>query len=318
MDDERLRRHRGDNLRQTVLLLGGLGLLLAGVGFVVAGRVGVALALGFAALVGVAGPTVSPRLVLRLYKARPLARAAAPELVAVVDELSRRAGLKRAPSLHYVPSRALNAFAVGAGDDAALAVTDGLLRTLDGRELAGVLAHEVGHVKNGDTRVMALADVVTRVTGVLASAAQFALPFAFLLALGGMASTRFLAGLAILLFAPTVAGLLQLALSRSREFDADLEAAELTGRPEWLAGALDRMERTQGGWLERLFFNRRTTSIPSWMRTHPTTEERVERLLALVPPDRFRPMAAPARFAPRDREVVVVAPRRRRLSGIWV
>ena len=301
MVDVNLRRHRRDNLLQTALLLGGLGLLLAVVGFVVAGRLGAGMALGIAAILAVVGPGVSPRIVLRLARARPFSRAASPDLFAVGEELSRRAGLRRAPSLHYVPSRDLNAFAVGRGDDAALAVTDGLLRTLDGSELAAVLAHEIGHVKNDDTRVMSLAGMVTRTTASLASAAQFLLPFTFLFALGGLVSLRFMVGLGILLFAPTIAAMMQLALSRSREFDADLEAAELTGRPEWLASALDKMDRKQGGWFERLFFRRETTSAPAWLRTHPTTEERVERLLELVPPNRFRPMSAPwGTFATRN------------------
>ncbi|MFG0317440.1 MAG: zinc metalloprotease HtpX [Planctomycetota bacterium JB042] len=318
MDAERLREHRRENLTQTLVLLGGLALLLAGVGHLVLGPLGVVLALAFTVGVAVVGPTVSTGLVLRLHGARPLSPASAPELHAIVAELSRRAGLRRAPTLHYVPTRVLNAFATGRRDDAVIAVTDGLLRALDGEELAAVLAHEIGHVASDDLRVMNLAAMVTRITGALASAAQFMMFLLLPMWLFGGLHVRFL-GFLLLMLAPTVAALLQLALSRSREFDADLEAAELTGRPEWLARALRKMERLQAGWFERIFVNRPTTSAPSWLRTHPTTEERVERLLRLVPPERVRPLAAPGGgFGPRGFAAVDRAPRRRRISGVWI
>lgn len=318
MDRERLRQHRRENLAQTLLLLGGLAGLLAIVGFIVLGGFGVVLALGFTVFVAVVGPSVSTALVLRLHDAQPLSPAVAPELHAVVGELSRRAGLERVPTLHYVPSRILNAFAVGTRKDASIAVTDGLLRTLDNEELTAVLAHELGHVQNDDMRVMNLAAAVTRITGALASAAQFMAILLLPAWLFGGLHVRFL-GLLLLLFAPTVAALLQLALSRSREFEADLEAAELTGRPEWLARALRKMERIQHGWFERIFVNRPTTSAPGWLRTHPGTEERVERLLQLLRLEQLPPMPVPGgRLAPHEVAAIDRAPRRRRISGIWM
>lgn len=318
MDAERLRRHRRENLAQTALLLAGLALVLAVVGFIVLGLLGVFLALALTAGVALVGPRVSTALVLRLHGARRVDASRAPELLALVGALSRRAGLQRPPALHYVPTRVLNAFAVGDRDDASIAVTDGLLRALDGEELTAVLAHEIGHVVNDDMRVMNLAATVTRLTGALASAAQFMMFLLLPAWLFGGLHVRFL-GFLLLLLAPTVAALLQLALSRSREFEADLEAAEITGRPEWLARALDKMERLQAGWFERVFWNRPSTSAPSWLRTHPTTEERVARLLRLLPAGTGRPLSVgEASFAPRDAAPVDRAPRRRRISGVWI
>ena len=191
----------------------------------------------------------------------------------MVKTLAERAQLPTLPSLYYVPSRVINAFAVGGRNDAALGLTDGLLRTLDQEELPGVLAHEVSHIRNRDLWVMGLAHSVSRVTGTLSWIGHLMLlldayQFPWLLVV-------------LLIGAPTASALLQLALSRTREFKADLDAASLTGNPRGLARALAKMERIQRGWLQRIFpVGHRVPSLPLF-RTHPETEERIQRLLDL-------------------------------------
>jgi heat shock protein HtpX len=161
------RRHKLQNLLQFVLLLGGMvgllavcGWLLFGPDGVVGMGLGAALALAFA-------PRLSPHRVLRLYRARELTRHQLPPVHHVLARLSERAGLERMPRLYYVPSAMLNAFAVGSPKDAAIALTDGILRHLDLRELTGVLAHEISHVRNHDLWLMNLADLTGRLTRIM-------------------------------------------------------------------------------------------------------------------------------------------------------
>jgi heat shock protein HtpX len=150
------------------------------------------------------------------------------------------------------------------------------------RELNAVIAHEVAHLKNNDLWIMNLSDTISRVMSFFSMSGQFLLflNLPLLLASGHRVSW---AGILVLLFAPTVGVLLQLALSRTREFDADLDAALLTGDPEGLASALSKMERHQGGWLGRVLFPGYHERQPSILRTHPQTQERIDRLLALSP-----------------------------------
>ncbi len=229
-----------------------------------------------------ANPAASPRLVTLLYPGRLLHPAEAPRQFALLAELARRAGLPRVPRLYYIPSRVMNAFATGGRDDALIAVSDGLLRRLDLREQAGVLAHEVSHVANGDLAVMAFADMVSRIAGAFGLFGQILFLVSLPTALVTGADMPWLA-LLILLAAPTVSALVQLALSRNREYEADLAAAELTGDPAGLAAALDKLERYQGRYWEQILMPGRGVPEPSLLRTHPDTQDRIARLLALVP-----------------------------------
>jgi heat shock protein HtpX len=133
-----------------LLLLAGMVALLSACGWIVAGPEGIVWALIAGGVSLVFSPRISPRLILRLYRARPLHPAEAPAIHRVLARICERAGLLRVPALYYVPSRMLNAFAVGQSQEATVALTDGLLRHLTLRELAGVLAHEVSHARNRD------------------------------------------------------------------------------------------------------------------------------------------------------------------------
>ncbi|ANM30039.1 hypothetical protein ABI59_11345 [Acidobacteria bacterium Mor1] len=287
--------HRLRNVTHSVLLVGGMLLLLAVVGYLFAGTKGLFFLGAIAAILFIVSPRVSPRLILRMYRARPLHEADAPYLVRVVEELARRANLERVPELYYVPSKMVNAFAVGTRDNAAIGLTDGILRTLNRRELTGVLAHEMSHVRSNDTRVMGLADMISRATNTLSMIGQFLLFLNLPLILTGRAAIPWLAVL-LLILAPTVASLLQLALSRAREYDADLGAARLTGDPEGLASALAKLEQVASGWFERILIPGRRVPEPSMLRSHPRTEDRIRRLLSL--PSAGTPAAAevPATF----------------------
>jgi heat shock protein HtpX len=269
-------RHRARNALHTGLLLLGMAVLAGFLGYALFGSASMVWGALAGAVVVAFAHEVSPALVLRMARAREIPRAEAPRLYGLVEGLAGRAGLARVPPLYLVPTPALNAFAAGSRDHAAIAVTDGLLRNLDGRELAGVLAHEFAHLKANDLRVMTLAAVVGRLTGLLSLMGQMMLVVMVPLALVTSLTVPWLAIFALIL-APTGSAALQLALSRTREFDADVSAAELGGDPRGLAMALAKLERMQGGWMERLFLAR----VPHWLRSHPDTHERIRRLLEL-------------------------------------
>jgi heat shock protein HtpX len=280
LDAHQQRRHKLRNLAQSAILLGGMVGLLALCGWALFGPDGVlGMALG-GALALAFSPKVSPRLVLRLYRARELAPPELPEVFAVLDRLSQRAGLRQRPKLYYIPSRILNAFAVGERDDAVIALTDGMLRSLSLRELAGVLAHEISHIRNNDLWLMGLADLVGRLTRLMTLLGLLLLALALPLLLGGAASVPLLV-IPLLVFAPQLTTLLQLALSRAREYEADRDAAGITGDPAGLASALAKLERFQRGVWEQILMPGYRLPEPSLLRTHPPTAERIARLREL-------------------------------------
>jgi heat shock protein HtpX len=208
----------------------------------------------------------------------------------------------------------LNAFAVGRPHDSALAVTDGLLRVLSLREMAGVLAHEVSHIRNNDLVVMSLADVIAQLTRIMAMGGTLLLLItlpAWLAEYGGLPWALIL----VLMLAPTFGSLLQLALSRAREYDADLDAAGLTGDPAGLAAALAKMERLQGGFMERIMLPGPRIPDPSLLRTHPPIEKRINRLLSLSPLEDAI-TSEKSINVPLDYPAIRLRPRRR-ASGMW-
>lgn len=203
-------------------------------------------------------PAAASGLTLRLYGARPLHPNEAPDLWAVLRELAARAGLPAVPVPHYVPSGVVNAFATGTKHHAAIALTDGLLRSLTPRELTGVLGHEIAHIANEDLSVMGLADSISRLTHLLALLGQIMLLFSLPALLWGTVAIQWPA-LLLLAVSPQLALLAQLGLSRVREFDADRLTAELTGDPQGLALALAKIERESRAWL-----------LPGWGKPEPS------------------------------------------------
>jgi heat shock protein HtpX len=321
VDGERTENHRMHNLLHSILLLAGMVTILLLLGYVIAGGTGALVAASAGFLVLLFSPQAAPAFLLRLYGARPLSSYEQGELHEITAELARRAGLRTRPQLYYIPSRMMNAFTVGERDNSAIGLTDGLLRRLNLRELIGVIAHEMSHITNKDTRVMMLADVISRVTSNLSLIGQVLIFINLPLFLLGRVHIPWLAIL-LLLAAPTISALLQFALSRTREFDADLSAVRLTGDPSGLASALAKMERYQGGWLGTILMPGRRQVDPSLLRTHPRTEERVRRLLSLEEreelrlPQSFVP-AETSRFDPRGIPVVDRDPRYWYVHGIW-
>lgn len=275
------RQHALLNLIHTWLLVGGSLALFVVCAWIFFGPGGIWYALIFGGISLFFASRISPAMVLRMYKAQPVFRQQFPQGHDLLDKLSRRAQLAARPKLYVLPSKMMNAFAVGRKHDSAICLTDRLIRSLTLRELAGVIAHEVSHVRAEDVRVMAIADMVSRFTSVLSTLGIFSV-FIYLPAIlfGGGTQVPWLA-VALLIFAPTIGSLLQLALSRTREYDADLNAVLLTGDPDGLASALWKLEKAQGSHWEGMVLPGGRVPAPSVLRTHPRTEDRVARLMAL-------------------------------------
>lgn len=307
-----IRVHSWVNRLQTLLLV----CLLLGIsilaGWLLFGEEGLWIIALISVIILLIEPAVGSRLTLVLYRARPIARHEAPELWRIVALLAARAELPNMPTLYYVASPMVNAFTVGNRRQAAIALTDGLLRYLSMRELAAVLAHETAHVANGDLFVMGLADYISRLTSMLALVGQILLFFALPAILLGYAAINWTV-LLLLLFSPHLALLLQLGLSRVREFNADLKASELTGDPEALALALAKIERASRSWRAWLFPGWGNPQ-PSWLRTHPATEERIKRLLSLRATPNVQWPAQPLSYTSHER---VRSSPRWYLGGFW-
>ncbi|HAS46440.1 MAG TPA: peptidase M48 [Microscillaceae bacterium] len=274
---EIIQKYRRRNRLHTMALFASMLGLVSLLGYLLLGQFGLFVAVGLGILLMVLAPKISPQLVLRLYKARPINAYDAPNLYQIMQELAERAGLTKVPQLHYIPGDIMNAFALGSSQEAHIAISEGLLRTLNLREIRGVLAHEVSHVNNNDMQVIGFADLMSRLTNVLSTLGKILLIINLPLLLIGEVMVSWGAVL-LLILAPTIAGLLRLALSRTREFNADLHAATLTQDPMGLASALSKIEHYSGNFLQQIIRSGYRVSEPAFFRTHPKTGERIARL----------------------------------------
>ena len=278
------------NTMKTFLLMGILTVMLVFIGRLLGGEGGMIMAFVLAAVMNFGTYWFSDKLVLRMYNARPVTQAEEPELYQTVQELSSRANLPM-PKVYVIPSEQPNAFATGRNPQiAAVAVTQWIMRTLTRDELRGVIGHELAHVKHHDILVGTVAATMAGAISMIANMAQWAMIFG-----GGRSSDdergNPIAGIAMMIVAPIAAMMVQMAISRSREFLADEGGAQIAGNPLSLSSALRKLDAKAheipmqaspatahmfivspltGGGLMKLF------------STHPPMEERVARLEAMV------------------------------------
>ena len=281
----------GANHARTALLLGGLTALVVLISGALGGTGWAVGALVVMAAMNLAGWWWSDRIVIAMHRAQPLPIEEAPEVHAMVARLAGRAGIPK-PRIYWVPDRAPNAFATGRGPNhAVIAVTAGLLDLLDRDELEGVLAHELSHVLNRDVLISTVAATLAGTVSLLARLAGWTA------LLGGQRrdddGPSPLAALVLMIVAPLIALIVQLAVSRSREFGADATGARLAGSPLGLASALDKLHRVSRRVPMRSAdpatahmyimapLSGRTRAL-EWFSTHPPVEERVRRLRAMV------------------------------------
>jgi heat shock protein HtpX len=267
-------------------LMAAMTALLGAIGGFVGGQSGLVMALLFAGLMNVFMYWNSSKMVLRMYRARVVDRAQAPELFEMVDRLRQRAGLPM-PTVAIAPHDQPNAFATGRDyEHATVCVTEGLLKLINRDELEGVIAHELAHIKNRD---MLLQTITATMAGAISMLGQMALWF------GGRderGNSNIVGALAMFIVAPLAASLIQMAISRQREFKADAVGAEICGKPLALASSLQKLE----AYAKRIPMDVAPAAAPlamvnplsamrggfsSWFSTHPATEQRVARLQAM-------------------------------------
>ena len=270
------------NTFKTAFLLTALTLLLMGIGRAFGGQNGMLLALGVAAVTNFVAYFFSDKIALATYRAQPVTRDQLPRVYEVVERMTQRIGLPM-PRIYVIPTDSPNAFATGRNPaHASVAVTEGILNLLNDEELAGVLAHELGHVSNRDILISSIAATIA---GAITFLARFGLFFG-----GGDRNERRGGGmgaLLMLILAPIAAFLIQLAVSRSREYQADATGAHFTGNPYALASALAKLDAyskrvplvatpsTAHLFIIQPFLG---MNFGSWFSTHPPIAKRIERL----------------------------------------
>ncbi len=268
---------------KTALLMAALTALFLAVGYLLAGGTGSMIALAIAVAMNFFAWWNSDKLVLRLYNARPVDARAHPELQEMLVELCRKADLP-VPALFIIDEDQPNAFATGRNPNkAAVAVTTGLLRRLSREEIAAVIAHELAHIKNYDTLIMT-------VTATFAGAMSMLANFAMLFGAGRNRNANPIAVLLMIILAPLAAALVQMAISRAREYEADRVGGEIVGNPLWLASALrtidsaaqriDNLKAEQNPQTAHMFI---VNPLHAYKRdrlfsTHPSTENRIKAL----------------------------------------
>ena len=277
------------NLFKTMLLLAALTALFMGVGYLIGGTAGMLIAFLFAIGTNAFAWWNSDRVALRMHNAEPVTRASAPELYDMVGRLAGRAGLPM-PKVFLIRSDQPNAFATGRNpENAAVAATTGILQALSREELEGVIAHELAHVKNRDTLTMTIAATVA---GAISMLAQFGFFFG-----GGRSRDNPLGPFGVLLavlFAPLAAMLIQMTISRTREYSADRMGAEISGNPLGLASALRKIS-AYARQIPMPSAERNPASAPLFIinplsgqrmdnlfSTHPSTENRIRALEAMA------------------------------------
>jgi heat shock protein HtpX len=277
------------NLMKTAILMAAITALFIAIGSLIGGQQGMVLALVVALGLNFFSYWFSDRLVLKMYRARQVDETSAPQFHRLVRELSQRAGLPM-PRVYVIDEDAPNAFATGRDPEhAAIAATTGLMRVLSERELRGVMSHELAHVRHRD---ILISTVSATLAGAISMLANFAMFF------GGRdsegRSTNPIVGMLVMLLAPLAASLIQMAISRGREFEADRGGAEISGDPQALASALQKIHRHAQG-MPLAAAERHPETAQMMIRnplgggglrglfaTHPSTEERVARLLAMA------------------------------------
>ncbi|MDJ0737336.1 MAG: zinc metalloprotease HtpX [Nostocaceae cyanobacterium] len=279
----------GNQFKTGALLAALSGLLIAISYWVIGGSTGLIIGIGLAAVTNLFSWYQSDKIALAAYGAQEVSENQAPGLYTMVEKLSRRANLPM-PRVYIVPSPTANAFATGRDPEhAAVAVTEGIMNILSQQELEGVIAHELTHITNRDTLTQAVAATIAGAISFLAQMLSYSLWF------GGMSRDDDRGGnplgvLATVILAPLAATVIQLAISRTREFSADAGAAKITGNPRALASALQRLEATarqmplsaNPAFEPLLIINSLSGKfLGNLFSSHPSTEERIQKLLEI-------------------------------------
>ena len=269
---------------KTFLLMTLLTVILIVLGGVIAGEGGLIMAFGFALILNFISYWYSDKIAIKMTKSKPLPEEEAPNLHKMIERMSKKADLPK-PRVFVTPSEQPNAFATGRNPDkAAIALTEGIVDLLDKEELEGVIAHELSHIKNRDTLISTLAAVMAGALAFLARIGRYRMLFGRRNRGAGA-----LIQIVALIFAPLAAIIVKMAISRTREYKADSTAAEISGNPQGLASALNKMDKYIKGQDNKMEVNEATShmfilnplskeGMAKLFSSHPPTEDRIEKL----------------------------------------
>ncbi len=285
LDENKLEKRM--NMIKTGLLLAGLTALLLMIGMLLGGRVGLIIALILAVVMNFSAYWFSDKIVLSMYQAQEINPNDATGLFEIVDKLAKTANIKT-PKIYIIDDPQPNAFATGRNpQNASVAVTSGILQQLNSQELTGVLAHELTHVLHRDTLIMTVSATIAGAISMIANMAMWSSLF------GGdreEGAGSVIGGILMMFLGPMAAGLIQMAISRSREYAADAGGAKLCGHPLWLASALEKIEQAKDNTysanseahpaMAHLFIINplHSQKLVEWFSTHPSTSDRIKRL----------------------------------------
>jgi len=288
---------------RTFVLMAVMTAFVGVIGLMLGGEVGLVIALGLAFAMNFFSYWNSDKAVLRMHGARPVDARLAPELWKMTETMARKAGMPM-PALYIMETEQPNAFATGRNpENAAVAVTRGLLSNMSREEVAAVVAHELAHVKNRDTLTMT---ITATLAGAVSMLANFAIFFG-----GGRDRPLGIVGtIAMMILAPLAAGMVQMAISRVREYEADAEGAAICGNPDWLASALARLGQLSGR-IDNIAAERNPATahmfivnplhmqaVDSLFATHPPIDKRIAKLRALGSAKGLKSSARPSRGGP--------------------
>ncbi len=269
------------NYLHSLILLVAMLILLGLIGWLLLGPIGILWFLIAGIIIFVGAARMPPHLILLKHNAKILRPEEAPHLYEIVTRLCQHAGIKNIPIIYLIPGKFMDVFTAGLNLNASIIISHNMINRLDTQELTAVLAHEISHIRGNDLLVMMIASVIASLTTTMAAVGSILiLIYIPLYVLADEAVPWVL--LIILMVAPFFSTLLQLALSRSRELSADLEAVRLTEDPLSLASALEKIETYQWSWLEKIFMQPKRDSMPPILRTHPLVIDRVNRLKELA------------------------------------
>lgn len=290
-----LERYKNRVFSYTVLLMLALGGILLLCGWLVGGLHTILAILLALVVLFVVTPRLSARTVMRLYRGVPLSYGDLPGLYDALSVICRRAGLRTLPTLFILPARSANALSAGSADDPAIGISQGGFEVLSEREMVAVLAHEVAHIAHGDNRLTLVTELLRQAVGTVASVG-----IVFGIAVVWLSPEADIPGWIFVLLgaSPVLAFLCQRAISRLREFAADMKAVELMDDPAALASALVKIDRQSRNLFKRLFGVDQEKDLPTLLQTHPETGDRIDHLMDLADrpgqsPDILRRPASP-------------------------
>lgn len=276
MKQELIYKRKILNITHSLIIILGTALLLCLAAYLIYGIFGVLFVLFIWITTIVSVSVFKPNVIVNLYNGKKVNYHELPKLYDLVNDLSKKANLEQPPFLYYLPTDEIIMLTTSLKSNSAIAISDGMLRLLNDDEIYGVLAHEISHIKNNDILLMQVTDIASRLVTFVAYIGQMSMIILLPVFLENLVFFWML--FLVFFFMPPITRLMQLSLSRVREYAADLDSAILTGNPNYLIKALSKINKIEVSIIHKIFNPFYKPTEPSLLRTHPSTENRIKKL----------------------------------------